>query len=98
MGDNGHHRPVDMFHETARVLEKRGIEMKYTDRMEDLTPETLAGFDGLVLYANIDRIEDAQAQAVLDYVAGGKAFIPIHCATYCWRNNPDATLRRIKAL
>ena len=65
MGDNGHHRPVDMFHETARVLEKRGIEMKYTDRMEDLTPETLAGFDGLVLYANIDRIEDAQAQAVL---------------------------------
>ena len=89
MGDNGHHRPVDMFHETARVLEKRGIEMKYTDRMEDLTPETLAGFDGLVLYANIDRIEDAQAQAVLDYVAGGKAFIPIHCATYCWRNNPE---------
>jgi len=89
MGDNGHHRPVDMFHEIAPALEKRGIEMKYTDRMEDLTPETLAGFDGLVLYANIDRIEDAQAKAVLDYVAGGKAFIPIHCATYCWRNNPE---------
>ncbi|MDA1230267.1 MAG: ThuA domain-containing protein [Planctomycetota bacterium] len=89
MGDNGHHRPVDMFHEIAPVLEKRGVEMKYTDRMEDLTPETLAGFDGLVLYANIDRIEDAQAKAVLDYVAGGKAFIPIHCATFCWRNNSD---------
>ena len=89
MGDNGHHRPVDMFHEVAPVLEKRGIEMKYTDRMEDLTPETLAGFDGLVLYANIDKIEDAQAKAVLDYVAGGKAFIPIHCATFCWRNNSE---------
>ena len=89
MGDNGHHRPVDMFHEIAPVLEKRGIEMKHTDRMEDLTPETLADFDGLVLFANIDRIEDAQAKAVLDYVAGGKAFIPIHCATYCWRNNPE---------
>ena len=89
MGDNGHHRPVDMFHAIAPVLEKRGIEMKYTDRMEDLTPETLAGFDGLVLYANIDRIEDAQAKAVLDYVAGGKAFVPIHCATFCWRNNPE---------
>lgn len=89
MGDNGHHRPIDMFHEIAPVLEKRGIDMKYTDRMEDLTAETLAGFDGLVLYANIDRIEDDQAKAVLDYVAGGKAFIPIHCATFCWRNNPD---------
>ena len=89
MGDNGHHRPVDMFHEIAPVLEKRGIEMKYTDRMEDLTAETLADFDGLVLYANIDRIDDSQAKAVLDYVAGGKAFVPIHCATYCWRNNPE---------
>lgn len=89
MGDNGHHRPVDMFHEIAPVLEKRGVEMKYTDRMEDLTPETLAGFDGLVLYANIDKIEDAQAKAVLDYVANGKGFIPIHCATYCWRNNSE---------
>jgi putative membrane-bound dehydrogenase-like protein len=89
MGDNGHHRPVDMFHKIAPVLEKRSIDMKYTDRMEDLTPETLAGFDGLVLYANIDRIEDEQAKAVLNYVAGGKAFVPIHCATYCWRNNPE---------
>ena len=89
MGDNGHHRPVDMFHQLAPVLEQRGIELKYTDRMEDLTAETLADFDGLVLYANIDRIEDSQAKAVLDYVASGKAFIPLHCATFCWRNNPE---------
>jgi len=89
MGDNGHHRPESRFQELAPALEARGIEMKYTDRMEDLTPETLAQFDGLVLYANIDRIEDAQAKAVIDYVANGKGFIPLHCATYCWRNNPE---------
>ena len=89
MGDNGHHRPVDMFHQLAPALELRGIELKYTDRMEDLTADTLSGFDGLVLYANIDRIEEVQAMAVLDYVASGKAFIPLHCATYCWRNNPE---------
>ncbi len=89
MGDNGHHRPSERFHELAPVLEARGIELKYTDRMEDLTAETLAGFDGLVLYANIDKIEDAQAKAVLDYVANGKGFIPLHCATYCWRNNAE---------
>jgi putative membrane-bound dehydrogenase-like protein len=89
MGDNGHHRPERRFQELAPALEKRGIELKYTDRMEDLAPETLAQFDGLVLYANIDRIEEDQAKAVLDFVAGGKGFIPLHCATYCWRNNKD---------
>lgn len=89
LGDNGHHRPSERFHELAPVLEARGIELKYTDRMEDLTAETLAAFDGLVLYANIDRIEDAQAKAVLDYVANGKGFIPLHCATFCWRNNVE---------
>ena len=89
MGDNGHHRPSERFHELAPVLEARGIELKYTDRMEDLTAETLAGFDGLVLYANIDKIEDTQAKAVLDYVASGKGFIPLHCATFCWRNNAE---------
>ena len=89
MGDNGHHRPESRFQELAPVLEARGVHLKYTDRMEDLTTETLNRFDGLVLYANIDRIEDAQAQAVLDYVAGGKGFIPLHCATYCWRNSKE---------
>ena len=63
MGDNGHHRPAERFQELAPVLETRGIRMKYTDRMEDLTPEVLQQFDGLVLYANIDRIEDAQELA-----------------------------------
>lgn len=89
MGDNGHHRPSERFHELAPLMEARGIELKYTDNMEDLTPEVLKDFDGLVLYANIDRIEDAQAKAVLDYVASGKGFIPLHCATFCWRNNRD---------
>ncbi len=89
LGDNGHHRPEARFQELAPALEARGIELKYTDRMEDLNAPTLGEFDGLVLYANIDRIEDAQAQAVLDYVTSGKGFIPLHCATFCWRNNSD---------
>ncbi|MEZ6063027.1 MAG: ThuA domain-containing protein [Planctomycetaceae bacterium] len=89
LGDNGHHRPEVRFQELAPALEARGIELKYTDRMEDLNAATLGEFDGLVLYANIDRIEDNQAQVVLDYVASGKGFIPLHCATYCWRNNAE---------
>ena len=89
VGDNGHHRPEARFQELAPVLEARGIALRYTDRMEDLQADVLREFDGLMLYANIDRIEDAQASAVLKFVADGKGFIPLHCATYCWRNNPE---------
>ena len=62
MGDNGHHRPEARFQQLAPVLEARGVDLKYTDRMDDLNPATLNEFDGLVLFANIDRIEDAQAK------------------------------------
>lgn len=89
LGDNGHHRPESRFQELAPALEQHGLELHYTDRMEDINPETLSEYDGLMLYANIDRISDAQAKAVLDYVASGKGFIPLHCATFCWRNNPE---------
>ena len=90
LGDNGHHRPADRFAQLQPVLSERGIEVKYTDDVAAaLSPESLKQFDGLILYANIDRIEPAQATALLDYVASGKAFIPLHCATFCFRNSPD---------
>ena len=89
LGDNGHHQPSRRFEELAPALLERGITLRYTDRMQDIDPETLSQFDGLVLYANIDRIEDAQAKALLNYIAEGHGFIPLHCATYCWRNNKE---------
>lgn len=88
MGDRGHHQPARRFQELAPVLESRGIVLQYTERMEDLNAKTLDGYDGLILYANIDTIAKAQADAVLAYVAQGHGFIPLHCATYCWRNDP----------
>lgn len=89
LGDNGHHQPRARFGQLQPVLKARGIELEYTDVVGDLNAEKLAKFDGLVLFANIDKIEDAQAKALLDYVASGKGFIPLHCASYCFRNNDD---------
>ncbi|MCU0709930.1 MAG: ThuA domain-containing protein, partial [Pirellula sp.] len=82
MGDNGHHQPMRRFQQLAPELEKKGILLRYTDNMQDLNPQNLSKYDGLVLYANIDRIEDSQAKAVLDFIASGKGFVPLHCATY----------------
>lgn len=89
LGDNGHHQPRARFGQLQPVMKARGIELEYTDVVGDLNAEKLAKFDGLVVFANIDKIEDAQAKALLDYVASGKGFIPLHCASYCFRNNDD---------
>ena len=87
LGDNGHHRPGDLAAQLVPALKERGIEIKYTDDMAVLKAETLNPFDGLLLFANIDNIEMPQADALLEYVESGKGFIPVHCATYCFRND-----------
>ena len=87
LGDNGHHRPGDRFAQLAPVLADRDIELKYTDDPASLSPDTLAGFDGLVIYSNLERITPEQEQALLDFVSGGKGFIPLHCASYCFLNS-----------
>jgi putative membrane-bound dehydrogenase-like protein len=87
LGDNGPHRPRERFEQLEPVLSKRGITLTYTDQVSDLNPAKLAGFKALILYANIDRIESAPEQALLDYVAGGGGFVPLHCASFCFRNS-----------
>ncbi len=88
LGDEGPHRPAMRFLELAPTLEQRGIHLSYTDDVNILDPERLAEFDGLVLYANIDTISTEHADSLLAYVASGKGFIPIHSATFCFRNDP----------
>ena len=56
--------------------------------MTSLNPERLAQFAGLIVYANTTRISPDQERALLDYVASGKGFIPLHCASYCFLNSP----------
>jgi putative membrane-bound dehydrogenase-like protein len=88
LGDNGHHRPARRFAELAPVMEKRKIELTYIDDpAKALSAETLAKYDGLVLYANIDKIAPEQEKALIDFVEGGKGFIPLHCASFCFRNS-----------
>ncbi len=88
LGDQGHHRPNDRFRQLAPVMKKRGIDLTYTEDLKKLDPRELAGYDGLVVYANTTRISPAQEKALLDFVASGKGFIPLHCASYCFLNSP----------
>src|SRR3954465_7119964 len=67
LGDNGHHRPAERYRQLQPILEKRGIDLTYTDKVEALTPKVLAGYDGLILYANTTRIAPGQEKALLDF-------------------------------
>ncbi len=89
LGDVGHHVPLERAKQLIPVLLRRGIQCVYTDSMDDLNPATLGRYDALLVYANIDKIEPNQAKALLDYVASGHGFVPLHCASYCFRNNPE---------
>ncbi len=90
LGDNGHHQPARCATELLPALAARGIDVEYTDDIAGtLNPDRLSQLDGLIVYANIDEIADDQAQALLDFVNNGGGFIPLHCASYCFRNNEE---------
>lgn len=89
LGDNGHHVPIERARQIIPVLSLRGIDITYSDRVDDLNPATLAPYDGLIVYANTTEISAEQERSLLDFVAGGKGFIPIHCASYCFLNSPS---------
>lgn len=71
----------------AIKLFQSGINMTYTDDLDDLNTENLAKFDGLIIYANHDTISGSQEAALKEFVEGGKGLIPLHSATGCFKNS-----------
>ena len=89
LGDRGHHRPSERAAQLIPVMAGRGIDVAYTeDLASTLDPDTLGKYDALIIYANIEAIEPAQEEALLDYVSSGGGFVPIHCASFCFVNSP----------
>ncbi len=87
--ENGHHKPIERVPELMAALGDKGINITYTDKLEDINPDNLSKYDGLLIYANWDSIPKQQEKALLDYVSSGKALIPVHCASYCFWNSPE---------
>ncbi|QEL20786.1 PVC-type heme-binding CxxCH protein [Limnoglobus roseus] len=89
LGDRGAHRPKVRFDQLEPIMVKRGIALTYTDSLDALTLDNLNKYDGLVIYANQDRGKPEHVQAILDYVAAGKGFIPLHCGSFCFTNDDN---------
>lgn len=84
-----HHDSEKLAELLSQEYFKQGINITYTTNPDDLLQEDLKLYDGLLLYANHDSITAPQEKALLNYVNSGKGFIPIHCASWCFRNSPE---------
>lgn len=87
--DSEHHNSEAYMPVLASALANKGINFTYTESLESLKDEFLADFDALMIYANHDEISKSQEKALLSFVAEGKGLLPIHCASYCFRNSDE---------
>lgn len=87
--DSEHHNSEAYAPILASALADDGINFTYTEDPGDLNNETLAKYDALLLYANHDSITTSQEQALFDFVESGKGFLPIHSASFCFRNSEE---------
>ena len=84
-----HHNSRAYFPILASALTKDGINITYTEKPSDLNSDNLELYDGLIVYANHEEITESEETALLNFVKKGKAFIPIHSASFCFKNSPE---------
>ncbi|MEO9892810.1 PVC-type heme-binding CxxCH protein [Aurantibacter sp.] len=82
-----HHNSRKYFPILAAALTKEGINITYTENTNDLNSDNLNLYDGLIIYANHEEILPNQESALLDYISNGHALIPIHSASFCFKNS-----------
>lgn len=87
--DSEHHNSAAYLPLLASALSPKGFNFSYTSNPEDLTPANLKLYDALLIYANHDEIGDTQEKALMQFVKRGGGLLPIHCASYCFRNSDD---------
>ncbi|HEV3236532.1 MAG TPA: PVC-type heme-binding CxxCH protein, partial [Gemmataceae bacterium] len=91
LGDHGHHNPAEFAKVIGGALGKAGIDVTYTDKVEDLVPETLKKYDAVAIFRDSGELPAKNEVALMDYLESGKGVIPIHCASHCFRNSERYT-------
>lgn len=97
LGHNStHHHSEKYMPILASALSKKGINFTYTADVTSLNAENLSYYDALMIYANHDSIGSDEEKAMMDFVTNGGGILPIHCASYCFRNS-DAYVELVGA-
>jgi putative membrane-bound dehydrogenase-like protein len=84
-----HHPSMTLMPILAAPLARKGIQLTHVATpAEALRPEVLAQYDALMIYANHTDITEAQEQALMSFVEGGKGVVALHCASFMFTKAP----------
>ena len=88
--ESEHHNSNLYYPMLSRALGPDAIYFDYVTSVEEALGDAdyLGKFDALLLYANHGRIEPHQWKNLKGYVEGGGGFVPVHCASWCFGNEP----------
>ena len=89
--DSEHHDSNKYFPMLSKALGRDGIYFDYYTNVEEALGDFshLSKYDGVLLYANHGAISVKQYGNLKRYVTEGGGFIPVHCASACFNNQPD---------
>ena len=85
-----HHNSNEYYPMLAKALGRDAIYFDYTVSVEEAlgNAKYLGQFDVLLLYANHGTIQPHQWKNLKNYVENGGGFVPVHCASWCFGNEP----------
>lgn len=91
--ESKHHNSNAYYPILAKALGHDAIQFDYHTSVESALgdPKYLSRFDGVMLYANHESAEDHQYQNLLNFIENGGAFLPVHCACGCIKNQEGFT-------
>ncbi|MDA1264951.1 MAG: ThuA domain-containing protein, partial [Planctomycetota bacterium] len=87
LGDRGHHVPWERCQAALAPLRARGIDLRYTEDLSVM--QRLDDYDALVVYANLGQLGEDNERALVDWVQGGGALVPVHCASFCFHDSEE---------
>ena len=92
LGHDAEHHPSDLYYPMlSEALGRDAIYFDYVTSVEEALGDAryLGRFDALLLYANHQEIAPAHWKNLKTYVEAGGGFLPIHCASWCFQNEPE---------
>jgi len=88
--ESEHHNSNKYYPMLAKGLGRDAIYFDYVTSVEEALGDAdyLSKFDAVLLYANHGKITPQQWKNLKGYVEGGGGFVPVHCASWCFGNEP----------
>ena len=88
--ESEHHNSNKFYPMLAKGLGRDAIYFDYVTNVEEALGDAayLSKFDAVLLYANHGEITPGQWSNLKGYVENGGGFVPVHCASWCFGNEP----------